>query len=182
MNEEKNLETTPVSPEAAGANVGKPKQDDVPETFQSKIPGKKRTALLRYMAVMFAAAFLLVLVSFVSQTHRSNTTISDLSQSASGALARAQQLQEDNRELQEDLSKALGYVEEAREEGEANVENTRTAYDALLTVLTTEDPQDGDVEYAKAVETVENMKEYLSDDAYAVFKGTLAARENADEQ
>lgn len=185
MNQEKkpeNLqEQTPVSPEAAGAGTGKEKTD-APETFQSKLPSKKRTALLRYMAVMFAAAFLLVLFSFVMQMRSSNTTISHLSASSASALARAEQLQEENRQLTEDLTTARGYVEAAREEGEAEAANVGTAYDALLKVLSTEEPKDGDVEYAKAVETVRNMKEYLSDDAYVLFEKTLAQRENTEEQ
>ena len=73
-------------------------------------------------------------------------------------------------------------MEAAREEGEAEAANVGTAYDALLKVLSTEEPKDGDVEYAKAVGTVRNMKEYLSDDAYVLFEKTLAQRENTEEQ
>ena len=146
------------------------------ETFQSKLPNKKRTALLRYMAVMFAAAFVLVLFSFVSQMRSTNTTISDLSKSHAGAMANAMRLQEEVLQLENDLTTARGYVEAAREEGEANVANTKTAYDALLLVLSTEEPKDGDVEYSKAVETVKNMKAYLSDRAYSLFEATLAER------
>lgn len=156
------------------------KEDKTPETFQSRLPGAKRTALLRYMAVMFAAAFLLVLLSMIFQMRSHNTTISQLNQSSASALAKAEQLQEDNRKLQKDLSTARQYVAAAREEGERDVEDTRTAYDALLQVLGTEKPKDGDVEYSKAVETVINMKEFLSDEAYALFEETLAARTEAE--
>ena len=156
------------------------KEDKTPETFQSRLPGAKRTALLRYMAVMFAAAFLLVLLSMIFQMRSHNTTISQLNQSSASALAKAEQLQEDNRQLQKDLSIARQYVAAAREEGERDVEDTKTAYDALLLVLGTDEPQDGDVEYSKAVETVKNMKNFLSDEAYALFEETLAARTEAE--
>ena len=109
-----------------------------------------------------------------------NATISSLSASAAGSLAKAEQLQEENRQLQEDLTTTRSYVTAAREEGQANVDNTKTAYDALLLVLTTEEPEEGDVAYSKAVETVKNMKAYLSEDAYAIFEETLAAREASD--
>lgn len=143
------------------------------ETFQERMPSAKRTALLRYMTVMFAAAFFLVLMSFVFQMKSHNTTVSELSQSSASALSRAQQLQEENRELQRDLTEARKYVEMAREEGENDVENTKAAYDALMLVLSTEKPKDGDVEYSKAVETVKNFENYLSEVAAALFQEAM---------
>ena len=166
--DEMNKEKTPETPEVAEAPA--------PETFQERVPSKKRTALLRYMTVMFAAAFLLVLMSFVFQMKSHNTTISQMTQTSASALSRAEQLQEDNRELQRELSIAREYVELAREEGEGDVENTKAAYDALLTVLSTEEPKDGDVEYSKAVETVKNLQEYLSDETVALFEEVMAQR------
>lgn len=156
-------------------------EEKAPEAFQSRLPSAKRTALLRYMAVMFAAAFLLVLLSLILQMRSHNTTISQLNQSSASALAKAEQLQEENRKLQEQLSEARRYVGLAREEGEEDVANTATAYDALLKVLTTTEHQEGDVEYSKAVETVKNLKKYLSDEAVTLFDETLAQRAETEQ-
>lgn len=149
---------------------------ETPESFQERVPSKKRTALLRYMTVMFAAAFVLVLLSFLFQMKSHNTTISEMTQTSASALSKAERLQEENRTLQTALTETAKYVEKAREAGENNVENTKSAYDALLLVLQTEKPKDGDVEYSKAVETVKNLQEYLSDEAVARFEEVLAER------
>lgn len=152
-----------------------------PETFQARVPAQKRTALLRYMAVMFAAAFLLVLLSFVMQMRSSNTTISHLSQSSASALARAEQLQEDNRELVAELSSAKRYIGVAREEGEENVKKTQTAYDALMIVLAAE-PKEGDVALASAEQTVMDLKEFLSEEALALFEEHMAQYGNDEKE
>jgi len=74
-----------------------------PETFQTHMPDSKRTALLRYMIIMFAVAFVLVLMSMVLQTRSSNSTISELHQSSTSALTKAKQLQDTNRDLQDQI-------------------------------------------------------------------------------
>ena len=165
MNEEKNPELTPET---------EPVQAE--EVFQERVPSQKRTALLRYMTVMFAAAFILVLMSFLLQMKSHNTTISEMTQTSASALSKAERLQEENRTLQTALTETRKYVEIAREEGEEDVSNTKTAYDALLKVLSTEKPRDGDVEYSKAVETVKNLRKYLSDEAVALFEEVMAER------
>lgn len=155
MNEEKNTEMTPEEP--------------AQEVFQERVPSNKRTALLRYMTVMFAAAFVLVLMSFLFQLKSHNTTVSEMAQTSASALSRAEELQEENRTLQTALEETKKYVQIAREEGENDVKNTVAAYDALYLVLMTENPRDGDVEYSKAVETVKNFESYLSEEAAALF-------------
>ena len=170
-NEEKKLDLTPESGEETAAPAeNTPEQ--APETFQERVPSKKRTALLRYMTVMFAAAFVLVLMSFLLEAKKHDNTAVKYN----SVVSKAEKLQEDNRTLTEDLSSAREYVEIAREEGEEDVANTKTAYDALVKVLTTEEPKDGDVEYSKAVETVNNLQEYLSEDAVKLFEDTMAQR------
>ena len=57
----------------------------------------RKTALLRYMAVLFAVAFLLVLLSLILQAHSSKATISELTQTSSSALSNVEQLQAQNR-------------------------------------------------------------------------------------
>ena len=62
----------------------------------------RKTALLRYMAVLFAVAFLLVLLSLILQAHSSKATISELTQTSSSALSNVEQLQAQNRDLQDE--------------------------------------------------------------------------------
>lgn len=76
---------------------------------------KRKQSLFRYIAVMFAVAFLLVLVSLVGQTR----SIGQLSESSASALERAEELQNNNRELSRELSEAEDALEEALEENEA---------------------------------------------------------------
>ena len=149
-------------------------KEEKQETFQSRIPTKKRTALLRYMAVLFVAAFLLVLLSFVTQLRSSNRV-------SASALARAEQLQEDNRELIKKASEATRYITVAREEGEQNLAKAQTAYDALMVVLYTE-PEEGDVAYATAEQTVMDLKEYLSEEAQARFDEHMAQYEENEKE
>lgn len=79
-----------------------PKQTNPNEQSTQQIGDIRRTALLRYMAVLFSVAFLLVLGSLVVQMHKSQATISELNATSSSALSNAEQLQEQNRALQDD--------------------------------------------------------------------------------
>jgi uncharacterized protein YoxC len=90
-------ETAPQSPAPAAETPAAPADGD-----KGALSSRKRTALLRYMAVLFGVAFLLVLLSFLIQIRDSRETISDLNQSQSSALQRAQQLQTQNESLTED--------------------------------------------------------------------------------
>ena len=51
---------------------------------------KRKAALLRYMAILFAMAFLLVAASLIMQMHNSQTTISELNATSSSALSNAE--------------------------------------------------------------------------------------------
>ena len=145
---------------------------------QSQVPAEKRTALLRYMLILFAVAFLLVLLSMLFQLHSSSSAIDQLSSSSASALQRAEELQDTNRELESELKQAqetlrqtqdeLEETAEAAQTAKDEAENRQAAYEALVKVLTTE-PVEGDVTYAKAMETVRNLRQYLSDDAKAAF-------------
>ena len=73
-----------------------------PEEELSLLSNKKKNALVRYMAILFGVAFLLVLLSFLIQLRDSRETISDLSQANSSALQNAGKLQEDNQRLVQD--------------------------------------------------------------------------------
>ena len=56
---------------------------------------------MTYIAFLFGVAFVLVLLSFLIQQKDSRQTISELNQNANSALSRAEQLQDNNRELLE---------------------------------------------------------------------------------
>ena len=77
-------------PEQAAPETGKPLSE------------KRKSALLRYMAVLFCAAFILVLVSLILQTHSSKAKISELNAASTSALSNAEALQNENRALQDE--------------------------------------------------------------------------------
>ena len=71
------------------------------------IEEKKKIALLRYLAVLFAVAFVLVLLSLLGQMRSTNAAIDQIN-----ALQRAEALQEQNRQLQEALSQTKAAYED----------------------------------------------------------------------
>lgn len=97
----------------------------------SLLSNKKKNALVRYMAILFGVAFLLVLLSFLIQLRDSRETISDLSQANSSALQNAGKLQEDNQKLtkdNEDLRAEIASLEsrlQETEEAKAQAETAR---------------------------------------------------------
>ena len=105
------------------------------EKIQPEKPGlddKKTNALLRYVAIMFAVAFLLVLFSLVSQMRDSKNTISQLNQSSSSAVQKAEQLQDNNRLLEENNELLKGELEDLEEDVAAlqqQLEDTRAQMD-----------------------------------------------------
>jgi len=84
---------------------------------------RKKNALFRYIAIMFAVAFLFVLASMFSQMRSNEATISQLNQSSSSALQKAEQLQDTNRQLETDKA----YLEGRIEELEKNLEEQKLA-------------------------------------------------------
>ena len=77
-------------------------QTEQQEKQSAPLSEARKTALLRYMAVLFAVAFLLVLLSLILQAHSSKATISELTQTSSSALSNVEQLQAQNRDLQDE--------------------------------------------------------------------------------
>ena len=69
---------------------------------RSAMSEQKRTALLRYMTILFAVAFLLVLLSYLIQVFNSQSTITQLNATSASALQNAERLQDTNRELTEE--------------------------------------------------------------------------------
>ena len=86
---------------------------------KSGLDETRKSALLRYVAILFAVAFLLVLLSMLGQMRDSKSAISELSQSSSSAIAKAEQLQEDNLELSQDKKFLQQQVEQLTEDVEA---------------------------------------------------------------
>ena len=73
---------------------------------------KKKNAMLRYIGVMFVVAFLFVLISMLGELRTSEATISELNQSSTSAIQKAEQLQDNNRQLEKDNAYLTGRIEE----------------------------------------------------------------------
>lgn len=157
----------------------------------------RKAALLRYMAILFAVAFVLVLLSLILQTHSSKSTISELSAASTSALDNAVKLQEQNRALQEEKQQLQDQLDELQkkldeetalndqlleaaqdEESDAKTElrdkeqeldHTRMAYDALLTAMNC-DTREGNVTFSRAMETVARYADCLSEEALAEYE------------
>ena len=133
-----------------------------------KLPKAKRSALVRYMAILFAFAFVLVLLSLVMQYYRSSETISELNASQANALARAEQLQEENRSLEITIEQMEQDGEKALQEHEDELAGMQESYDALLRILM--DPENiADPDFAEDVKTVKDGREKLTETAWAAF-------------
>ncbi len=153
---------------------------------------EKRTALLRYMAILFAVAFAAVLLSYLIQVRNSQTTITQLNATSASALQNAEQLQETNwaltqeiERLNEELDNAtvaiMEYQESAeteklaayqegmakgREEGAAQ---TRKAYTLMAQALETEKPET----LKKILDELEPIKGNLSQEAQKEYETIL---------
>lgn len=147
-----------------------------PEQVQAPLSEKKRTAMLRYIAVLFAVAFALVLLSHLIQSRSSETTIRELNATSVIALQNAEKLQEDNRSLtekNEELSEALdnanSVVAEYHESMSAElagayqrgVDETAKAYELLMKAMAEQDEE----LRAKLLAELEPLKGCLTEDA-----------------
>lgn len=149
---------------------------------------KRKQALLRYMTVLFSAAFVLVLISMILQMHSSEAKISELSAMSTSALSNAEALQAENRDLQEEnqalrqqladlqdeLSEQQAQLEQMQQEQEQSekaenemvkslrteLERTQEAYEALLEAKSC-DTREGNVTFSRAMQTLERLKDYL---------------------
>lgn len=102
-----------------------PPQTPAEPVKQTKAPlnDQKKNALMRYMAVLFGVAFLLVALSFLIQIRDSSVTITQLNQSNASALQNAEKLQADNRDLtaenkrlNQELHDTLTQLDEAKDQ------------------------------------------------------------------
>lgn len=176
-------------------------QKDAAQTEQEL--AKKRNAFLRYMTIVFAVAFLLVLISMVFQMHTAKTAMSDLKESNSSALTNAavnaELLQDDNRKLQEEVdslkeelaaaeakqseqAESIAELEARLEQAEGSGSELSDAQRAREETLLAYDAlvtalrcttREGNVTFSKAIGTVEKYKDRLSEAALAVYEGLL---------
>lgn len=164
------------------------------------LSAKRKVALLWYLGVLFLVAFLFVAISLVIQMRDSRSTISELTQNNSSALANVEKLQQQNRELQEQAQQSSDAVEAQQaqiddltgqlEQKEAAIESLQNQIDALkqdledtsllddktirvyeaLITALTCQTHEGNVTYSRAIESVEAGKELLSERALAVYE------------
>ncbi len=140
-----------------------------PEPQAEKLPKAKRTALIRYIAILFVFAFLIVLGSLFLQ-YRSTATrqISDLTSEKTSALAQAEQLQNDNLELQKTVAKLEADADEAQKAHEEELAEQQKVYDALIRLLSKPD-KINDPRFVEAVKTVTEGKDKLSQAAWEAY-------------
>ena len=161
----------------------------------------RKAALLRYMTILFSAAFVLVLISLILQMHSSEAKISELNAASSSALSNAEALQAENRALQDDkialeaeksdlqtqLDELQTHVDEleAAQADASDVENdviaalrteldrTKEAYEALLTAKSCT-MREGNVTFSRAMQTLEKLKDYLGPAALEEYDALAA--------
>ena len=149
------------------------------------------------MAVLFCAAFILVLISLILQTHSSKAKISELNAASTSALSNAEALQNENRALQDEkialekkneelqakldeLTQKLDEASQAEENTQAaenemikslrtELDRTKEAYEALLEAKACE-TREGNVTFSRAMQTLERLKDYLGQTALEEYK------------
>ena len=83
-----------------------------PAATEKGLDDKRKNAMLRYIGIMFVVAFLFVLVSMLGELRTSEVTISELNQSSTSAIHKAEQLQDNNRQLEKDNAYLTGRIDE----------------------------------------------------------------------
>ena len=174
MDENKNPQTQP----EAAQDPGKPLSE------------KRKAALLRYMTILFSAAFVLVLISLILQMHSSEAKISELNAASTSALSNAEALQAENRSLQDEkialeqenkelqakldelnekLDAAAAAENEMIKSLRTELDRTKEAYEALLEAKSC-DTREGNVTFSRAMQTLERLKDYLGPTALEEYQ------------
>lgn len=187
----------------------KPKQDAQAPEFptpeasppEAEKPGRgprREQALLTYISLLFGVSFVLVLLSFLLQQQ----DISELNQSASSALARAEQLQDNNRELtqtnqdlqtqladlqaqlesesavaQEELETAnrqINSLEEELTQIQAQTEQQQEAYELLCSALLALSEERSE-DFQRDMTALAALADMLDSQGKAVYQQLLAA-------
>ena len=152
MDENKNPQTQP----EAAQDPGKPLSE------------KRKAALLRYMTILFSAAFVLVLISLILQMHSSEAKISELNAASTSALSNAEALQSENRSLQDEKI-APAAENEMIKSLRTELDRTKEAYEALLEAKSC-DTREGNVTFSRAMQTLERLKDYLGPTALEEYQ------------
>ncbi|MBP3313241.1 MAG: hypothetical protein J6K84_01080 [Oscillospiraceae bacterium] len=170
-------------------SAGKEKTPRSEEEKQQEILDLRRGALLRYVVIMFAVALVLVLLSMVLQTKSSNSTISELHQSSTSAIQKAEALQDTNRMLQEQLatqkSEYEAKIAQLEQDAEshkaeleslkAQVENNTALCDALATlVMSFGDKKAPAVQ--DSITLLETVKEWLSPSVATQYEAWMTGK------
>lgn len=150
--------------------VNKPVTGETEEQPQvEKLPKAKRTALVRYLAILFVFAFLIVLLSlFLQYRSSASKQISDLTSASNSAIAKAEQLQEENRELEKTAAELEERARKIQQEHEKELEGERLVYDALVRLLADPEKSD-DPRVDEDVKTVRDGLDKLSGSAREAF-------------
>lgn len=166
------------------------------EQNKTPVDDGRKNALLRYIAILFAVAFLFVLLSLVMQMRDSRATISELNAASASALKNAETLQDDNRQLQEDnaaLKEEVESLQDQLEDAEASSDGAweqqlaeakqegqsiREAYENLLTLMREGTAgQEGNVAISKALESLELLQDYLGTQGQKEYQSLIEGEE-----
>ena len=162
------------------------------EPEKSGLDDKKRNALLRYVAILFAVAFLLVLFSMLMEQRNSNAAMDQLNQSSASALQKAELLQDTNRQLEKDKSYLEGRLEEQEkdlEDLQAQLEESKSEQERLEEQLETQLEAAGQEEISihrayelllqaqagsgSALKELEQYKAYLGEYALKLYENLI---------
>lgn len=141
------------------------------ETNEVVLAHKRRTALILYLAILFGAALLFVVISMVTQNQKLMAT-------SSSALDRAEALQSENRELQEQnqaLTERIETLESEQADALAQAEQAANAYSEL------EKAHDElSASYAALEQEIETLKQTSEEvkTAYELLLTALSASED----
>lgn len=143
-----------------------PQPEEKPKSILSD---KRKRALINYMAILFAVAFLLVALSLAIQRRDSQAQITSLGATANSALEKADQLQETNRLLQSQLDEATATLNSLESELALAQSQLRTNAEAQQSLA------DSNQELQQAKETAEQQAT-----AYKLLAQAYSARDNED--
>lgn len=149
---------------------------------------RRRSAMVLYFSGLFFLAFLAVLVSMLVQQRNSQATISDLIAGKDTAVAKAEQLQDENRNLNQQIRElenqrqdALQQQEEARqalaEVQSALEEQTRAgaAYELVLRAQAALEQEDTE-QFKSLLDQAQKEKDFLGPAGQALLEELLAQK------
>jgi chromosome segregation ATPase len=147
----------------------------------SKTP--RNNALLRYLTILFAVAFLLVLLSYLIQMRNMNTTVTELNRTSSSALSNAQMLQTTNQNLTEENAELKAELSAVNDELDALLASQETlnneVEESKLSLQETQEALDALTEKEQETQTVREAEQAANG---TLAKAVLAYESNDLEQ